>query len=150
MQKVRLKSDGIGTEFVFADIRSNSGYVDVRISVDLPEEMGRWPMPMAACRLFKGDLERLLQYFRSHTKGLLDGSLSESAVFVPSEIGFQIRALDGDVESMLDGYFTIEVMNNYGLRKEGYDSLYLGFSSVIDLVNLNEFCARIEAIAIVL
>ena len=79
MQKVRLKSDGIGTEFVFADIRSNSGYVDVRISVDLPEEMGRWPMPMAACRLFKGDLERLLQYFRSHTKGLLDGSLSESA-----------------------------------------------------------------------
>jgi len=148
MQTVTLKSDDIGIEFVFGDIESNSGSIDVNVGVVLPEEMGRWPMPVVACRLSRSDLERLLQYLKSHAEGLLDGSISESAVFVPSEIAFQFRALDGDAESMLDGYFTIEIMINYGSRKKDGDNLYLGYSSVVDFVSVNEFCAKIEAIAI--
>ena len=147
MKTVRLKTDGIVTNFMFGNFETESGSAKVRIDLAMTKEDDDWQMPPVECRLWKSDLERLSRYFGGHIEGLLNGSLCESPVFVPSELGFQIRALDGDVESKLDGYFSIELMINYGSKGKNHHGLYIGYSSTIDLANVNEFRARIENIA---
>jgi len=88
-------------------------------------------------RMYRNDVERLIRYFEDHVAALLSNDRAESPVFVPQELSFQIRALDGVVESPMDGYFTVCFMLNCGVRG------YWGFEGILDLVDLNEFCAKL-------
>ena len=90
-------------------------------------------------RLYRRDAERLIEYLEEHVRVLRCEERVESPVFVPQELCFQIRAFDGVIESSMDGYFTI----NFMLR---FDVGYWGFEGVWDLIDLNEFVAKLRSI----
>ena len=110
------------------------------------DETCKWPLPPVSSRLSQSDLVRLSCYFMDHAEGLANRSLCESPLFVSQELQFQIRALDGDVESMDDGYFTIEVMIKNGSRESSYKPTYFGYSSIIDVAHVKMFCSEIDRI----
>lgn len=103
-----------------------------------------WRAKDVDCHLHKEDACRLIRCLEDHVQALLDHERAESPVYVPSELGFQIRCLDGDVESRFNGYFTIEVLVNHGIAQQEQRDLYLGFASTVDLVDLNGFIASLK------
>src|SRR4029453_9240655 len=62
------------------------------------------------------DLSRLVAYFEEHIARLQQHPDSESDVFVPLELGFQVQALAGEVQTGDDGEFSVRFFVNGAKR----------------------------------
>lgn len=124
---LRLES-GIIT---FCGISKQTEYFDCRIFVDGPSYISI--RSETAYRIYKEDVDRLLLYFDQHIKNVASDEYQESLTFVTKELCFQLRALDGVIETRMDGYFTVNFMLN--CKPDGY----WGVEGILDLVDLNEF-----------
>ncbi|WP_437632440.1 hypothetical protein [Sorangium sp. So ce854] len=67
-----------------------------------------------------------------------------SPVFVPLEMGFQIQALSGEVDSSEDGVFSMRLMVSAGKSATG-ERVYMGCEGSIDVERVRLFTAGIEA-----
>ncbi len=100
-------------------------------------------------RLFLADVTRLGTYLREHVLGLSNGEVTESPVFVPTELDFQVQALDGEVESLFDGYFTIAFsVRRQAMGMKGGGNF--GFEGVVYLPDIYRFCAELDVLAVAL
>jgi hypothetical protein len=74
---------------------------------------------------------------------------SESDVFVPLELGFQVQALAGEVQAGDDGEFSVRFFVNVGESSQAGHRVYIGGESVVTLKNLRVFLASLhEALAV--
>ncbi|SFD53706.1 hypothetical protein [Pseudoalteromonas denitrificans] len=98
------------------------------------------------CSLNKTDLINLVEYFQTHYLGLIDNQLTESQIFMPLEGDFQIKCMEGEIDNIDDGYFSISLMFNNGKPYEDASNCYFGFESVVDIQNIILFCQDIKTL----
>lgn len=136
MKNIVLKTKNSNISFYITSTGEGYVYFKVSISSSDPalfvENDESFPMS-------RGDVERLSLYFDKHIQALIDGSSSESYKFVPQELFFSLQALDGDIDSLDDGCFTIVFMLRVG------EVGYWGVESVVDLEDLTVFTNSLRA-----
>ena len=134
-----LKTEAGSLIFAPVNVREGEEKFDFNITCVLVGRFSGLLSGNFVCRLFRGDIERLLIYFYDHVQVLMAGG-GEAPSFVPLEGDIQIKALDGEVVDMLDGYFTINILFNCGKPDEASSNVYFGFEAVVELSELNKFC----------
>src|SRR5262249_60445744 len=90
------------------------------------------------------DLSRLVAYFEEHIARLQQHPDSESDVFVPLELGFQVQALAGEVQAGDDGGVRVRFFVNVGERSQAGRRVYIGGESVVTLKNLPVFLSSLH------
>lgn len=91
------------------------------------------------------DLRRLVRYLEAHLERLRTHSDAESYVFVPLELGFQVHALTGEVQSPEDGAFSLRLMVNLREPTADAENVYVGCEGSIDVRDVRAFIADVEA-----
>ena len=98
--------------------------------------------PPVTVFLFQNDLDRLVSYLEDHMGRLLaDSSAPDPFPYAPLELGFQLQALSGDVETPIDGSFGLA----FAVRRPSDGKLsddYYGFEGTVDVTSVNRFCAE--------
>ena len=143
---IKLKTEACSVNFSLRQAYHEDGLFDFSIECVMPKAFTGFYPAGFSCRLYNDDLNRLIQYFNRHRQGLLDGSLSESPVFMPLEGDFQIKCSDGDVESADDGYFSICILFNAGKVNEDASNAYFGFETIVDVLDINRFCEDVKSL----
>ncbi|NWB29036.1 hypothetical protein [Pseudomonas gingeri] len=135
---------------VFSLIRADecAGVFDFELSCVFVGSFSRYLPGKFSCRLYRGDIERLIAYFFNHVQSLVLGG-EESPVYVPLESDFQIKCLSGDVVDFSDGYFSMSVMFNCGVGGEGSANTYFGFETIVDVGELSLFCEELRRISVI-
>jgi len=131
---VVLKLEGV--VILFRCISKRDEFFDYKVTID-----GRNNLSIhneTVCRLYKEDVHRLLSYFEEHIKSVASDAYLETTTFVPNDLCFQLQALDGVIETRLDGYVSVNFMLN--CKPHGY----WGVESVLDLLDLNDFMAKLK------
>ena len=91
------------------------------------------------------DLIRLKKYFQEHMKNIKNNSQEDSYIFVDNTLGYQVRALCGDVsKNGKTGSFGIISMVNIGKTKPFGSSTYIGGESIITFEQVEEFIIALE------
>lgn len=80
-----------------------------------------------------------------HIACLQQDSSSQSDTFVPRELGFQVKALSGEVISPKSGEFSLLFMVNVGRSNEEVSSTYVGGESEVTLENIQNFKSSVQA-----
>lgn len=143
--KLSLKTEVGIIEFILDKTYQEEGFFDFFMKCNLDNKFSDFLPNIPSCRLYRSDLTKLVNYFQEHCLGLESGRLFESPTYMPLEADFQIRCLDGDIENG-EGYFSVNVLFNYGKVSESGTNCYFGFESVIDLDDLNIFYDEVEKI----
>lgn len=94
------------------------------------------------------DLQELVTYLERHITSLQLDPSSESDTFVPKELGFQVRALSGEVISPTEGEFSLLFMVNVGRSNEEVSSTYLGGESEVTIENIQSFKSSVQAVLV--
>jgi hypothetical protein len=118
-------------------------WVDGRIELRLHPELGNLVIQSAPTSFQERDLRGLIEYLEGHITQLQQEPETAASVFVPLELGFQLQALSGDVESDDEGEFTIQVLANVGQREE-CSRTYVGAKGVVTVASVRAFLSALE------
>lgn len=91
------------------------------------------------------DLQRLATYLETHIASLIQNPDSQSQFFVDYGLGFQLQALEGDVDLENDGEFSIIVLVDVGEYEKGSSHTYVGGLSVVTVEKTQFFISSIYA-----
>ena len=91
--------------------------------------------------------ERLIRHGLQEPFNPVD-AISESYVFVPLELGFQVQALAGELQAEDNGKFSVRFFVKVGESDAACHRVHIGGESVVILKNLRVFLASLhEALA---
>ncbi|HYT93729.1 MAG TPA: hypothetical protein VEL76_33730 [Gemmataceae bacterium] len=141
-----LDAGGYQVTFAFHNGRASREYLDAVVELSLPAELGAVAVKSQPTFIAVKDLQRLAAYLGEHVAALQRDPDRDAPLFVPLELGFQLQALSGDVDSDNDGEFTLRFMINVGQPAEG-SRVYVGAESTVEVVRIREFIASLEGIA---
>lgn len=92
------------------------------------------------------EFKRLGSYFDEHISLLAREPGHVSEVFVPLELGLQIQALSGEVDSDADGLFGLRVMVNATDERGDFQfRCYAGCEGTVEVRNVRAFVADVDA-----
>lgn len=94
--------------------------------------------------LHADDVRRLIAYLDEHGRKLRVNPDREAAVFVPRELGFQVRALGGDLDAAGEGEFTLSFFVNIG-QCDGCSRTYVGAEAAVDAAKVRRFTDELDA-----
>lgn len=89
-----------------------------------------------------------MNYLETHIAYLKQDNNSKSSVFIDYGLGFQFQALEGEISSDNQGYFSIILMLNLGQIAKGYPRTYIGGESVVTIGNIHNFISYLNSILI--
>jgi hypothetical protein len=89
-------------------------------------------------------MQRLAGYFEEHIAQLRQNPDSESQVFVPTELGFHVQALAGEVDQDREGEFSVRFFVNVGQSKVKGHRVYVGGESVVTLEQVRTFLTSLH------
>ncbi|WP_433932487.1 hypothetical protein AB3662_48110 [Sorangium cellulosum] len=140
----QMSANGYGAIFRLWRAPLSSEHVDAEIEMYL--DASRRDTLVRSSRAFISvkDLRRLASYLDEHIALLMSKPNESSPIFVPLEMGFQIQALSGEVDSSEDGVFSMRLMINVGKSETG-ENVYVGCEGSIDVEHVRLFIAGIEA-----
>ena len=135
-----------GYEVLFnLELDTNEEYIDAVIELMLPH-LSSVSVKSVPTFIAISDLQELIAYFEQHIAGLQQDPNYQSGTFVPRELGFQVKALSGDVISPNDGEFSILFMVNVGRRNDEASSTYVGAESAVTLENMQNFISSVRTV----
>ena len=140
-----LETEGYQAHFHLERLPRPAGALDARIEVCLREEVGGTSLRSEPTFLRGNELQRLVAYFEGHIARLQTEPNTESPVFVPLELGFQVQALAGDIETANEGEFTLRFLVNVG-QPEGRARTYAGAEAVITVQQVRAFVVSLDAV----
>ena len=141
-----LQTSGYRVLFELKDLETTTAYVDMVVEFQLDPCLGGSLVKSEPTFVAMSDLQRLLAYFDQHIAYLQQDPDSESDIFVPLELGFQVQALSGEVRSQCDGEFSIRFMVNVGKSKDEDCRVYVGGESVVTLEQIKNFTSLIHGV----
>jgi len=140
-----LATEGFQAIFHLKPLDKELESFDAAIDLILDPDLGAIAMRSIPTFLSLHDCRRLLVYMEEHIWGLRHDATKESPVYVPLEMGFQIRALAGEVNADDEGEFGLRFMLNVG-QKEGFSPVYVGAESVIDVEDARRFATSLDTV----
>jgi hypothetical protein len=148
VQKFVLETEGYQICFALQETQAAKESADVVVELILDGNLGDVAVKSLPTLMTVRDLSRLVAYFEAHIARLQQHPDSESYVFVPLELGFQVQALAGEVQAGDDGEFSLRFFVNVGESDTTGHRVYIGGESVVTLKNLRVFLASLhEALA---
>ena len=148
VQKYVLEADGYRICFDLKETQAAKESVDMIVKLVLDKNLGDVAVQSVPTLMTIRDLYRLVAYFEEHVARLRQNPDSESYVFVPMELGFQVQGLAGEVQAGNDGEFSVRFLVNVGESSPAGHRVYIGGESVVTLKNLQVFLASLhEALA---
>jgi hypothetical protein len=148
VQKCALETEGYLICFALQETQAAKESAEVVIELILDRSLGNVAVQSVPTLMTVRDLSRLEAYFEEHIARLQRHPDSESYVFVPLELGFQVQALAGEVQAGDDGEFSVRFFVNVGESRQAGHRVYIGGESVVTLKNLRVFLASLhEALA---
>jgi hypothetical protein len=148
VQKYVLETEGYRIGFALQETQATQESADVVVELILDRNLGNVAVQSVPTLMTVRDLSRLVAYFEAHIARLQQHPDSESDVFVPLELGFQVQALAGEVQAGDDGEFSVRFFVNVGTSSQEGHRVYIGGESVVTLKNLRVFLASLhEALA---
>lgn len=98
--------------------------------------------------LLIADLLRLAIYLEDHmiklTAHQSSQKYSEAQVFLDDSLAYQIRALNGVVQSDMRGSFSIEVLVKVGFDLKMKKAVYAGIKTTVDAAEVTRFVGQIR------
>jgi hypothetical protein len=147
-QKYVLETDGYRIYFDLQKTQATQESVEVVVELVLDPHLGDVTVQSVPTLMTVRDVYRLVAYFEAHIARLQQHPDSESSVFVPMELGFQVHALAGEVQAGDDGEFSLRFLVNVGDSRQAGHRVYIGGEAVVTLKNLRVFLASLhEALA---
>jgi hypothetical protein len=140
-----LETEGFQVVFHLRNLDPHGDYVDGVIELCLRPELGDLSVESPPTFLALSDLRQLIAYLDAHIACLEEDPDTESPVFVPLELGFQVQALSGEVAGENDGEFTLRFMVNVGQR-EGCARTYVGAEGVVTVQSVREFGSSLDTV----
>ena len=137
--KCILKADGFQIYFNLIKFQKDKKNMDVAIEFHLDPCISEVILKSTPTFIEINDIQRLVSYFEQHIISLQKNPDTESDIFVPLELGFQIQALAGEVRSKTDGEFSIRFMVNVGKGNENKTNVYVGGEALIGLKQVMDF-----------
>ncbi|MDB9510159.1 hypothetical protein PN499_02910 [Kamptonema animale CS-326] len=136
-----------GYSIIF-ELKSNNlelGVVDLLLEFQLNPHIKDFSIRSIPSYIDLKDLERLATYLETHIASLIQNPDSESEFFVDYGLGFQLQALEGDVDLKNDGEFSIIVLVDVGEYEKGSCHTYVGGLSVVTVEKTQKFISSIYA-----
>lgn len=130
---------------VFEIEKSNHSphYADVTIEIFIGSRGARLARSSPTFVMAK-DLLRLIEYLAAHIDALQAEPSHVSQVFVPLELGFQVQALGGEVESPLEGVFDLRMMLRIPVEGEDSSHVHVGCEGSVEVSKLRAFMRSLE------
>jgi hypothetical protein len=125
MNAIKLELDGAHVEMRNLRREPSAESIVLHFTTTLHAGAGA-TVPARECLVSLADLRRMAAYVRSHVGANSPHSISDSNTFVTYDLGFQLQALSGELESWKDGYFTIRWMFYCGPSDRSHGALYVG------------------------
>jgi len=144
VQKYVLETEGYRICFALQETQAAKESADVVVELILDRTLGDVSVQSVPTLITVRDLSRLMAYFEEHIARLQQHPDSESYVFVPLELGFQVQALAGEVQAEDDGEFSVRFFVNVGESSQAGHRVYMGGESVVTLKNLRVFLASLH------
>lgn len=148
VQKYVLETEGYRVCFALQETQAAKESMEVVVELVLDRNLGDVAVQSVPTLMTVRDVSRLMAYFEEHIIRLQQHPDSESSVFVPLELGFQVQALAGEVHAGDDGEFSVRFFVNVGASSPAGHRVYIGGESVVTLKKLQVFLASLhEALA---
>lgn len=144
-QTVGLHTVGYRADFHMTPVDRPGEFLDVVVELALCPELGGMTIKSVPNFVTVGEMRRLVRYLEEHVARLLDDPSHESYTFAPTEAGFNVRALAGDVDSETEGAFSLLFLVNVGCNATDGTRVYAGAESVIDVEKVKEFASSLGA-----
>lgn len=144
--EVALKVDGASVVLRLRRLDQGAGHVEFDLHVEFASEVAASVPPRLGCRLHDRDIERLLDYMTRHMGADEPHGITESATFVARDLDFQIQALEGEVEGLSDGYFSLRWMVYCGSRDRSRRGIYAGFESTVETGEVLRWCEELRSV----
>ncbi|MBE9114605.1 hypothetical protein IQ249_01725 [Lusitaniella coriacea LEGE 07157] len=146
IKNCRLQTDGyqVLLDFEFTDLTSE--YIDSIIELNFNKKLSMPCIRSVKTYVSKEDLQLLIQYLENHINQLKKNKEHESLAFVSGELGFQVTALSGFVESSEYCEFSLLFMVNVGKPNEEISSTYIGAESMVTLDNVQDFICSLKSV----
>ena len=144
VQKYVLETEGYQICFTLQATQATQESAEVVVELILDRSLGNVVVQSVPTLMAVRDLSRLVAYFEEHIARLQQRPDSESYVFVPLELGFQVQALAGEVQAGDDGEFSVRFFVNVGESSQAGHRVYMGGESVVTLKNLRVFLASLH------
>lgn len=143
MTTITLELDGasVGMEDIRRD--SSGSSIVFQFSVNFHAETAA-SIPSRECTLSLTDVSRLVAYARAHVGENIPHTIVESTAFVTYDLGFQLQALAGDLESWTDGYFTMRWMFYCGPNDRAHAAFYVGIEARVEVADAFRWCAALD------
>jgi hypothetical protein len=134
---------GFRADFVFESLSIN-GSADLEIGISLTDSHRL--ATSARALIFDSDILRLADYFEAHINLLSGNPDTQSHIFTPLELSFQLQAMEGEVREDDDGEFSLRIMVNTTDPGGESDRVYVGCEGVIDVAHARHFAAKLRDI----
>ena len=144
ISKCLLQTDGYHVVFNLQHLDTTKNYIDTIIEFILDPVISEISLKSIPTLIALSDWQELIAYFEQHIICLQQNPSYQSDPFVPRELGFQIKALSGEIISLNEGEFSLLFMINAGRSHEDVSSTYIGGESAITLENLQNFLSSIR------
>jgi hypothetical protein len=144
VQKYVLETEGYRVCFALRETPTAKESAEVVVELVLDPNLGDVAVQSVPTLMTVHDVSRLVAYFEAHIARLQQHPDSESYVFVPLELGFQVQALAGEVQAGDDGEFSVRFFVNVGASSQAGHRVYIGGESVVTLKNLQVFLASLN------
>jgi hypothetical protein len=104
-------------------------------------------IPAVECLMLLSDLTEMAAYIRAHVGESTPHALTESGIFVTYDLGFQLQALAGELESWDDGYFTLRWMFYCGPSDRSQAAFYTGIEARVDVAEALRWSIALDTLA---
>lgn len=141
-----LETDGYRVLFQLKHLDTSKEYFDAVVEFMPDPHLAKISLKSVPTFIAISDLQELVTYLDRHIASLQQDPNSESDTFVPKELGFQVRALSGEVISPTEGEFSLLFMVNVGRSNEEVSSTYLGGESEVTIENIQSFKSSVQAV----
>lgn len=141
---VELKSNAGVLLFCSEGVFLSEGIIDFSVRCKLHGKYSGLLDRVFSCRLYKGDISRLLGCYERCVAAVVHGKFIEPFFYMPLDNDFQIGFLAGEAEGRDDGYFFVSFMFNLGGKDDESSNVYFGFEADIDFVDMKRFCDELD------
>ncbi len=144
--QLSLEGKGFRAEFQFQQAANSAEHFDATVRLILSASVAGACIESVASFLSIAEFGRLSDYLDNHLLSLRKGARLDTGPFVPMELGFQLEALDGDVDADGEGELSLRFMANVGLDPDEETRVYAGVEGAIDAAKLAEFAAHLRSL----
>jgi hypothetical protein len=143
---ITLKAEGYTVAFTLKTVKNVRTSLDLTAVFSLNPRIGKVEAASQTMLIRLQDIERLAAYLEEHMARLREDPDSQSYIFVPLDMQFEMQAFAGEVRGPDDGEFSLRFMVNVGQQDSESTAVYVGGETVVTVENIQNFIAALRRV----